>query len=142
MSDIDIMVNAMQAAGELLQMREAPCPTLAIDLQKAYEPFSEGARIYAARTPDEAKSQHRIVLTHALDTIDFQAGWYVLKGFFDDQSITNMSKETMKNQFLGMLYTAPNEYIFFEAREKAVLDLSNAGIITKSDYCPLETLIS
>jgi hypothetical protein len=132
----------MIEAGRIIGAASEPFRISSSTLEEAYKPFQEGANNHAMM-PRNMKDVHRACLLEALSVIEFQASWFVLRNYFDDQKIADMDSSERKSSFVRLLYSDSGRYPFFDAREDAIMALAAAGIINYEEYgaTPLSTLL-
>ena len=126
--------DLMLQAGRLLGAFSRPFAFDAEGLVEAYQPFSDGLDYYRNTTPEHEKPQHRDTIVEALAFVEYQASWFVLRGWFDDEKIYRMEEHERNSRFLDLLYANKGCYSFFEAREKAIMALACEGIISYEAY--------
>jgi len=135
LSDIsdDVLREGMRAAGRILGATSRPFNITPLDLVKPYYSLYEGANNYKA-TPEPEKRHHKEILLEALAMVEFQASWVVLRDFFGDGKIDDMGNPERISHFFDKLYSNSNNYPFFNAREMAIIALSDVDVIKCEEY--------
>jgi hypothetical protein len=127
----------MREVGEILGVFTRPFDLRPETLSSCFQSLCEAPYYYQNVTPPDEKSAHREVLIEALDCIEFQAAWHVLRGLIDDPQLHEMGAQTRRALYLEVLYGNPERYPFFAVREQVIRGLSRVGVIRLEDYtCP------
>lgn len=117
---------------ELFETRTKPARINEETLTDCYSSLASAAN-YHQLLPAEEKEEHRRNNLDVLTMVEFQAGWYVLRHFFNDDEIDGLRK-SRQERYLRYLYSFPEKFSFYEQRETALEKLSQIDFINPADY--------
>lgn len=125
--------QAFDGITDLLEIRTEPFEISEAALLSGYSSLQTAAEYHSTLLYCE-REEHRQANLDFFHITEFQASWYVLKRFLEDEKIKNLSDSKRTEAYLRYLYSFPQKFRFFKPRETALEKLSQAGFISLTQH--------